>query len=140
MTLCDLQWPLRSILSISLLCSHSTRQSFEKIIFKTNTKYLTKSRFLIIKVTLCDLTFNYLRGLTLSIKENPCCCYSCSGKGTRRERDYYSKNLSKLNISLYTCYDMLKSLEHEKLWRYILNYKSLNFLDCFEVRSSVTPI
>ena len=34
----------------------------------------------------------------------------------QRERDYYSKNLSILNISSYneTCFDKLESSEHEK--------------------------
>ena len=34
---------------------------------------------------------------------------------------------------------MLKSSEHEKLRRY-LNYRSLNFKDCSEVRSADPPI
>ena len=46
------------------------------------------------------------------------------------ERDYYSKNLSILNILSYrvieTCREMLKFSEHEKLWRYS-NYISPSF-------------
>ena len=38
-----------------------------------------------------------------------------------------------------TCFEMLKSSEHEKLERYS-NYKSSNFKDCSEVRSAVPPI
>ena len=44
----------------------------------------------------------------------------------QRERDYYSKNLSILNISSYSdcnLYWDAKFSEHEKLWRYS-NYKS----------------
>ena len=55
---------------------------------------------------------------------------------TQRERDYYSTNLSILNISSYTgietCFEMLISSEHEKLWCYTC-YKSPNILDCSEV-------
>ena len=35
--------------------------------------------------------------------------------------------------------EMLKSSEHDKLWRYS-NYKSPNFYNCCEVRSADPPI
>ena len=38
-----------------------------------------------------------------------------------------------------TCFEILKSSEHEKLWRY-LNYKSPNFQDCSEAISADPPI
>ena len=38
-----------------------------------------------------------------------------------------------------TCFEMLKSSEHEKLWRYSYN-KFPNFYDCSEVRSADPPI
>ena len=39
----------------------------------------------------------------------------------------------------YTCYEMLKSSEHEKLRRYT-NYEPQNLKDCSEVRLADPPI
>ena len=58
-------------------------------------------------------------------------------------KDYYSKNLPILNTSscsavIETYFEILKSSEHHKLWRYS-NYKSPTFYDCPEVRSADPP-
>ena len=47
--------------------------------------------------------------------------------------DYYSKNLTILNIELCsavieTCFGMLKSSEHKKLWCYSNYFSKKNFL------------
>ena len=56
----------------------------------------------------------------------------------QRAKDYYSKNLSTLNISSYSD-EMLKSSENVKLWRYS-NYESPNFKDYSDVISADPPI
>ena len=57
--------------------------------------------------------------------------------------DYYSKNISiflhLIKQLLETCFEMLKSLEHDKLWRYS-NYNSTCSQDFSEVRLVNPPI
>ena len=48
-------------------------------------------------------------------------------------RDYYSKNLSILNISSYSDWKVLR--DHKKLWHYSI-YEFPNYKDWYEVRSA----